>query len=305
MNLLRRLFPRSPGRVDDSVIGYYRAVTDLYLLYSGGAGWHYGMAGDGVRTRVEALVRENEILVEGLEITPASHILDVGCGDGAFAAWCAEKFGCRVTGITPVPEHAAIARSLAEERSVARRCRFLAMDMNRLAFADGAFDYVFNQESVCYALDKRRYLEEVLRILKPGGAWSAVAFGIREEPLSPRESARYREVLEGFRIPGLLAPSRLEANLREAGYAGIERRDLTPLAGPTARYIVRASRFPLWQFRLGIAPVFFRVSRVRRRHIRGHFLAGSAFSRGLLEGYCKLTFHRGRKPVPAEGGRGG
>ncbi|MDP8236842.1 MAG: class I SAM-dependent methyltransferase [Candidatus Erginobacter occultus] len=294
--LFLRIFPRPSGRVDDSATGYYRSVTDLYLLYSGGAGWHYGMAGDGVRTRAEALTRENEILVEGLEITPESRILDVGCGDGAFAAWCAEKFGCRVTGITPVPEHAFIARALAEKRTVDHLCRFLAGDMNRLPFVDGSFDFVFNQESVCYARDKTQYLAEVRRLLKPGGAWSAVAFGIREEPLTPAEAVQYGKVLDGFRIPGLLAPSRLEAALEDAGYAEIKRGDLTPLSRKTAQYIVRVSRFPLWQFKLGIAPLFFRVSAVRRRHIHGHFSAGAAFSRGLLEGYCKLTFHRGWKP---------
>lgn len=47
---------------------------------------------------------------EKLELGPADHVLEIGCGWGGFAIHAAREVGCRVTGLTLSPRQAAFAR---------------------------------------------------------------------------------------------------------------------------------------------------------------------------------------------------
>ena len=47
---------------------------------------------------------------EKLELGPADHVLEIGCGWGGFAIQAAREVGCRVTGLTLSPRQAAFAR---------------------------------------------------------------------------------------------------------------------------------------------------------------------------------------------------
>jgi len=97
-------------------------------------------------------------------------ILDVGCGIGGTTRYLAKELGpdTQVTGITLSPEQARRAASLAAERDVPN-AEFQVMDALNMSFADATFDVVWGCESGEHMPDKKRYVEEMTRVLKPGG----------------------------------------------------------------------------------------------------------------------------------------
>lgn len=276
--------------------GYYAHLTGLYRWYgSEPQGWHYGVWDPGIRSQRDALQRTNELMVQGLELRAHSHILDVGCGSGGFAAWVAQSFGCSVTGITNVPSHVRLAQEAARAAGVADRCRFLSMDMNAFGFERGQFDAILNEETFCYARDKPNYLVSLLPLLRPGGSWRAFAFGIRPGSRSTGEERSYREVMDGFHIPNLLPSEAVQAALELAGFADIGAEDLTSRVLPTAARIILFSYPPRLLSRLRLEAILYARDPVTRRFQRGHVAACLAYSRGLQKGLFRHYLYSGRK----------
>jgi ubiquinone/menaquinone biosynthesis C-methylase UbiE len=275
---------------------YYNYLTGWYTRYASGTyGWHYGIWDPGIVTFDAALRRSNERLVEDVALTPESHVLDVGCGVGGFAVWVAETFGCNVTAVNIAPLQLIVARQLAIQHQVSDRCAFRVMDMAELLFAEDTFDLVVNQESFCHAFDKGAYLSEVHRVLKPGGSWRAIDFGLANASLSHRELDWYRTVCDGFAIPSFLPASAGRTLLRQSGFTDLCIDDLTRQVSPTARLIVRGSLLPVLLARMGLDWLRFPGNRARRSQCRGHFEAGLAYSRGLLRGCFHHYLYRAHK----------
>ncbi len=103
------------------------------------------------------------------DVKPAA-VLDVGCGIGGTSRYLAKKFGAgtSVTGITLSPEQQKRATSLAQERGITN-AKFEVMDALDMSFPDNTFDVVWACESGEHMPDKKRYVEEMSRVLKPGG----------------------------------------------------------------------------------------------------------------------------------------
>merc|ERR1712087_956586 len=100
---------------------------------------------------------------------PAS-ILDVGCGIGGTSRYLAKAFpSAHVTGITISPEQQQRATSLAGERGISN-AKFELVDALNMTYADNSFDFVWACESGEHMPDKERYVQEMTRVLKPGGA---------------------------------------------------------------------------------------------------------------------------------------
>ena len=107
--------------------------------------------------------RRFETLVRLLELHPGERLLDIGCGSGWFSALCQEA-GARVWALDMAP--AGVARARARFPSVPY---FQAGDVYDLPFAEGAFDAVVLSEVVEHLEHLDRALQQVRRVLKPGG----------------------------------------------------------------------------------------------------------------------------------------
>jgi len=101
-----------------------------------------------------------------------SHLLDVGCGDGALAIGLAAVCG-RVTAVDLDPAEYAAGAAHAESRGL-DRLAFVAGDATRLDFADETFDAALAHSVLESGADPALVLAEARRVLKPGG-WIGVA----------------------------------------------------------------------------------------------------------------------------------
>lgn len=90
-----------------------------------------------------------------------SPCLEIGCGEGNNLVRFAE--GRRCTGVDLFPKKLHFA---AGELS---GCRFAAADAARLPFADASFRSVFVRDLLHHVPEPRAVLEEVCRVLAPGG----------------------------------------------------------------------------------------------------------------------------------------
>jgi SAM-dependent methyltransferase len=97
-------------------------------------------------------------------VRPGERVLDLGCGEGDF---CAELASA---GIDPIgAEVAEAALERARERHPGLRFELVEAH-GPLPFDAAAFDVVWASEVIEHVADTGRWLSEVRRVLRPGGA---------------------------------------------------------------------------------------------------------------------------------------
>ena len=118
------------------------------------------------------------------EKSKITSVLDVGCGIGGASRRLASECiggGAQVTGITLSPEQAKRANDLAKSQNIPN-AKFEVMDALNMSFADNSFDLVWACESGEHMPDKKKYVEEMMRVLKPGGTLVLATWCQRETP---------------------------------------------------------------------------------------------------------------------------
>ncbi|HEY5647195.1 MAG TPA: methyltransferase domain-containing protein [Pseudomonadales bacterium] len=101
--------------------------------------------------------------------TPDMHILDVGCGIGGSSRRLAHQIGCRVTGVDLSEAYVDTAERLTRLLKLQDRVRFEAASALDLPFPDDYFDGAWSLQMNMNVEDKLTWLQEVFRVLKPGG----------------------------------------------------------------------------------------------------------------------------------------
>lgn len=97
-----------------------------------------------------------------------SILVDVGCGIGGPSGWIFERYQpARLIGIDYCPT--SIREADARWTGRDRRPIFLQGDAQNLPLADESVDVIFNLESALHYPDKRRFIAECRRALRPGG----------------------------------------------------------------------------------------------------------------------------------------
>jgi len=136
-------------------------------------------------------------------------VLDLGTGSGYAARALRDAKGAgRAYGLDGSPGMARNARGYTDDPQVG----FLVGDFDHLPFADDSVDHVFTMEAFYYANDPDRTLEEIRRVLRPGGTFFC-AVNYYEENVHSHdwqdnidvEMTRWsaREYREAFRAAGL------------------------------------------------------------------------------------------------------
>ncbi len=102
-------------------------------------------------------------LREGLKV------LDVSSGRGTQSIFYAKEFGVDVTGLDISEEMVETAVDNAEKAGLAHKVEFRLGDSQCLPFKDHSFDVVINECAVGIPDDSQKVLDEMVRVVKPGG----------------------------------------------------------------------------------------------------------------------------------------
>ncbi|MBO4247939.1 class I SAM-dependent methyltransferase [Halomicrobium sp. IBSBa] len=165
-------------------------------------------------------------------------VLDLGCGSGyAGRALRETKDVGRVYGVDVAPEMAHNARAYTDDPRVA----FAVGDFEHLPFDDDSIDHCWSMEAFYYAQNPHTVLDELRRVLRPGGTFYC-AVNRWEEHVHSHEW----EELVG--VPMLLwSEQQYREAFREAGFA-VAGQDRIP---DTETEIPAESEFPTedWETR--------------------------------------------------------
>ena len=176
-----------------------------------------------------------------LALTPASKVLEVGCGAGACAVYLVESLGCQVTGLDVNEKGVRNASKLARSRNLESRLRFEHVNAEqRLPFADRSFDAVVSNDAMCHIAGRLTVLKEWHRLLRSGGRALFTDAMIVTGALSHEEIATRSSI--GYYL--FLPPGENERLISEAGLELLRADDVTEAAAVLSKrwYDARAVR---------------------------------------------------------------
>jgi phosphoethanolamine N-methyltransferase len=112
-------------------------------------------------------------MVAGIDLV-GKRVLDVGSGLGGVDILLATVHGAaEVVGIDVEPQLVESASALVSAKGLAERVTFQLVKPGPLPFPDASFDVVFSKDAMVHIDDKAALYLEVLRVLKPGGWFTA------------------------------------------------------------------------------------------------------------------------------------
>ncbi len=99
-------------------------------------------------------------------------VLDIGSGLGAIAMLLVEEHGAAsVHGIDVEPHLIEHSRNRISHAGLADRISFELVEPGPLKFENNSFEVVFTKDAIVHIRDKKSFYQEVLRVLKPAGAF--------------------------------------------------------------------------------------------------------------------------------------
>lgn len=194
-------------------------------------------------TQIAATMRESgQQFVEGLGVTGAMKILDLGCGDGT-TALPAATLGANVLGIDIASNLVAAGKARAQAAGLMNICFEEGDASNLVGIDDEQFDLVISVFGAMFAPRPVDVAREMVRVTKPGGR---IVMG-NWIPADPTLVAQILKISAAYTPPppeGFVSPVTwgVEATVRDRfGAAGI---DPDRISCERATYVFRHSGPP-------------------------------------------------------------
>lgn len=191
----------------------------------------------------------------GQQNPPIEHILDVGCGIGGSSLYLAQKFNASATGITLSPVQARRATERARVAGMSQTTDFQVADALNMPFADNSFDLVWSLESGEHMPDKKKFLQECYRVLKPGGTfimatWCHRRLGGTEGQLTDDERKHLAEIYRVYALPYVISLPEYEALARNLSFQNIRIADWSKAVAPFWDVVIDSALNPISIFGL-------------------------------------------------------
>src|SRR5829696_6295896 len=232
------------------LVAYFEDTKRDYRLWwmtSTALAMHFGYYYEKTRHHAEALVNMNRELATRAGLQGGDRVLDAGCGVGGSAIWLARELGTHVVGVNVVPGDVERGRGYARRRNVADLVTFELQDMTRTNFPDESFDVVWAIESVCHVPDKREFLAEARRLLKPGGRLVVADAFRSRRPFEQADERLLHDWLYPWAVQDLMTPEEFIAGAEENGFARVHFEDVSDHVRPSSLHMYRLMRvlYPL------------------------------------------------------------
>jgi SAM-dependent methyltransferase len=175
------------------------------------------------RSPTMSLAETLDVVVDLAPADPGARVVEIACGPGLIARAMAPRLGS-VLGLDLTPEMVEKARLDAATAGV-ENVSFEVGDATALGAADDSFDGAITRFSLHHIPAPVRVLEEMRRVVRPGG-WVVVSDFVTDDD---GESAAWQEQIERLRDPShwaLLTPSRIEELAERAGLVSDLQREV-------------------------------------------------------------------------------
>ncbi len=130
---------------------------------------YFGVQADWGMTKHMGGLKATERLIALCRAGPGSRVLVVGSGVGVTACLLAGRYRCMVTGIDLSAEMVRRARARTGRKGLTEQTRFLVADAQDLPFEEETFDAVLCESVNAFVPDKRKAMDQYIRVTRPGG----------------------------------------------------------------------------------------------------------------------------------------
>lgn len=292
----------SRAYVDPHSVGrqYDRWTDDGLLEFYWGEHIHHGYYPGG-RISVDFKQAKRDMIERLLDwggVSSARQVIDVGCGVGGSARHIARELGAEVVGVTLSEAQRDRATALTAEQGLSDRVSFQVADALGLPFDDGSFDLVWSCESGEHMPDKERFVQEMRRVLSPGGRMVVATWCHRSTPpeLSRHERRRLERIYDRWALPHFVSLETYRELAHEAGeLESIAVADWTREASPTWWHQIREG--------LATLPYLARRSPAVWKRTADDVRGVYHMIRGYQSGLVRYGLLRAMKQAAAAGGR--
>jgi SAM-dependent methyltransferase len=142
----------------------------FYQTIWGGQDIHIGLYQGDAEPIADASRRTVETMANRLtKADRTTRVLDLGAGYGGSSRYLAHRFGCEATCLNLSETQNALNRTLTADAGLTDRVRVVHGDFENIPEPDDSFDIVWSQDAILHSGNRTRVLDEVRRVLVPGG----------------------------------------------------------------------------------------------------------------------------------------
>ena len=228
----------------DSMLDYYRQSGRGYRLFHCREGSMHVALNRGEKFSKQGYLGQVELIEDRLRSNSVRNVLEVGCGVGFNTRHLSSRMkDCCFRGIDLSEEHVRMA---SEKSSEAKNLEFAIGDFQAIDSPDSSFDAVFAVETLCQATDTRLALEEIFRVLRPGGQLLVIDCfrGEASDPQCAELELAARLVEKTMAVEKFVGLGEWFVMAKEIGFADMETMNLSSdISHNLARFHRLARRF--------------------------------------------------------------
>lgn len=153
-----------------------------------------------------------------------SKVIDVGAGFGGSARYLAKTYGCEVVALNLSEAENERDRQKNKEQELDHLVTVVDGNFEHLPYENESFDIVWCQDSFLHSADRGKVIEEVARVLKPGGEF------IFTDPMQADDAPqdKLQPIYDRINLSSMGSPSFYRQKAKECGLTEVEFEELTP-----------------------------------------------------------------------------
>ncbi len=194
---------------------YYNSddADRFYFTIWGGEDIHVGLYETPEEDIAPASRRTVAEMARRVGIDAQSKVVDLGAGYGGAARQLAKAYGCHVSCLNLSEVENERNRQMSEEQGLRDLIDVADGSFEDLPYEDNSFDVVWSQDSLLHSGDRVRVLQEMVRVLKPGGRL------VFTDPMQADKADRsqLRPIYERLHLESMGSPSFYRRELAKLG----------------------------------------------------------------------------------------